>query len=141
MCLLTLNMFILFFFFLFSALRSSPAPSVVVKNKLTTYVSLLVGALVTNVGLLDEVIDGCLIDFSLEKMKNNPLSDFNKFKRLVATLPVPSWKVAIALVQSNQTLNSNFEDFLVAFCYHHSVPPMTCSQAICKLGNLFQGEL
>ena len=61
-----------------------------VKNKLTTYVSLPVGALVTDVGLLDEVIDGCLIDFSLEEMEIKPDSDFNKFKRLVAKLPVAS---------------------------------------------------
>ena len=75
LCLLTLNTFLLFFFFFFSVHRSSPAPSVVVKNKLTTHVSLLVGALITNVSLLDKVIDGCLIDFSLEEMENKPVSD------------------------------------------------------------------
>ena len=111
-------------------LRSSPAPSVVVKNKLTTYASLPVGVLVTNVGLLDEVIDGCLIDFSLEEMENKPVSDFNKFKRLVAKLPVASQKVAITLVQLDPPLKNNFEEFLVAFCRHQLVPPMTCSQAI-----------
>ena len=71
-----------------------------VKNKLTTYESLLVGALVTNVGLLDEVIDGCLFDYSLEEIENKPVSDFNKLKRLepnclllVRKLPLPwsSW--------------------------------------------------
>ena len=36
LCLLTLNTFLLFFFFLFSVCRSSFIPSVVVKNKLTT---------------------------------------------------------------------------------------------------------
>ena len=141
LCLLTLNTLLLFFFFLFSARRSSPAPSVVVKNKLTTYVSLLVGALVTDVGLLDKVIDGCLIDFSLEEMEDRPVPDFNKFKRLVAKLPVASWKVAVALVQSDPSLKNNFEDFLVAFRCHQLVPPMTCSQAIRELGNLYQGEL
>ena len=112
-----------------------------VKTKLTTYVSLSVGALVTNVSLLDEVIDGCLIDFSLEEMEDKPVSDFNKFKRLVAKLPVASRKVAVALVQSDLSLKGNFEDFLVAFHCHQLVPPMTCSQAIRELGNLLQGEL
>ena len=74
-------------------------------------------------------------------MEDKPVSDFNKFKRLVAKLPVASWKVAVALVQSDPSLKVNFEDFLVAFRRHQLVPPMTCSQAICKLGNLSQGEL
>ena len=121
--------------------RSSPAPSVVVKNKLTTYVSLPVGASVTDVGLLDKVIDGCLIDFSLEEMENKPVSDLNMFKRLIAKLPVASQKVAVALVQLDPPLKNNFKDFLVAFCCHQLVPPMTCSQAIQELGNLSQGEL
>ena len=141
LCLLTFNTFFLFFFFLFSAFRSPSAPSVVVKNKLTTYVSLPGGSTVANVGLLDEVIDSCLIDFSLEEMEDKPVSDFNKFKRLVAKLPVASQKVAVARVQSDPSLKVNFEDFLVAFRCHQLVPPMTCSQAIRKLGNLSQGEL
>ena len=91
---------------------------------------LLSGSLVANVGLLDEVIDGCLIDFSLKEMENKPVSEFNKFKRRVANLPVASWKVAVALVQLDPPLKNNFEDFLVAFCCHQLVPPITCSQAI-----------
>ena len=70
------NTFILFFFFQFSALESSPSPSVEVKNKLTTYVFFPGGSLVAKVGFLDKVIDGCLIDFSLEEMENKPVSDF-----------------------------------------------------------------
>ena len=112
-----------------------------VKNKLTTYVSLPVGALVTDVGLLDKVIDGCLIDFSLEEMENKPVSDFNEFKRLIAKLLVASLKVAVALVQSNPSLKSNFEDFLVVFCRHQLLPPTTCSQAIHKLGNFHKENL
>ena len=42
----------------------------VVKNKLTTYVLLTGGSSVANANLLDKVIDGCLIDFSLEEMGN-----------------------------------------------------------------------
>ena len=60
-------------------------------------------------------------------MENKPVSEFNKFKRLVAKLPIASWKVAIALVQLDQPLKINFDDFLVAFCCHQLVPPMTCS--------------
>ena len=110
--------------------RSSPAPSVVVKNKLATYVLIPFGSLVTDISLLDKVIDNCLIDFSPEEMENKPVSDFNKYKRLVAKLPVTSWKVAVALVQPDPPLKNNFEDFLVAFRRHQLVPPMTCSQAI-----------
>ena len=65
---------------------------------LKTYVLLLGGSLVANVGLLDEVIDGFLIGFSLEEMENKPVSDLYMFKRLVAKLPVASQKVAVALV-------------------------------------------
>ena len=101
-----------------------------VKNKPTTYVSLSIGALVTNVNLLDEVINGCLIDFSLEEMENKPVSGLNKFKRLVAKLPVASWKVDVALVQSGPPLKNNFDYILVAFRCHQLVPPMTCSQAV-----------
>ena len=75
------------------------------------------------------------------ELENKPVSDFNKLKRLEAKLPVASLKVAIDLVQSNPSLTSNFEDFFVAFHCHQLVPPMTCSQAIRKLGNLSQGEL
>ena len=97
--------------------------------------------MVADIGLLDKFTNGCLIDFSLEEMEDKPVSKFNKSKRLVAKLPVASWKVAVALVQFTPSLKNIFEDFLVAFCFHQLVPPMTCSQAICKLGNIFQGKL
>ena len=60
---------------------------------------------------------------------------------MVAKLPVASRKMAVALVQLDPSLKGNFEDFLVAFRRHQLVPPMACSQAICELGNLSQGEL
>ena len=62
---------------------------------------LLVGSLVANAGLLEEVIGSCLNDYFLKEIKNKPFSEINKFKRLVAKLPVASQKVAVALVQSN----------------------------------------
>ena len=68
-------------------------------------------------------------------MENKTVSDFLKFKRLVAKLPVASWKVAAALVQLDLPLKNNFKDFLVAFrC--HQLAPMTCSQVNQDLGNL-----
>ena len=61
-----------------------------------------------------KLLTAAILIFSLEEMENKLVSDLYKFKRLVAKLPVASQKVAVALVQSNPSLKSNFEDFLVA---------------------------
>ena len=69
-------------------------------------------------------------------MEDKPVPNFNMFKHLIAKLPFASWKVAVALVQSDPPSKINFEDFLVAFFCHQLLPLMTYSQAIWNLGNL-----
>ena len=98
-------------------------------------------SLVADVSLLDKVIEVCLTNFFLKEMEDKPVSNFKKLKHLVAKLRNASFKLALAFVQSDPFLKNNFGGFLIAFCCHQLVPNMVCSQAICKLGNLIQGEL
>lgn len=74
-------------------------------------------------------------------MENKPVSDLNKFKRLVAKFFVASYLVAIALIQSELSLKIKFEDFLVVLYCHQFLPLINCYHGICKLENLSQGKI
>ena len=125
-----------------SWLRSPSSPpsnnnSVSINNCITTLPVLPS----SNKNKVEEIINNCLVDFSLEEIYGKPLDDQEKFRRLLKVLPLAHRQTALELLLQNSALKTNFPLFLKEFKQNNSVPPMTQAQAIKALGNLSQEDL
>lgn len=69
------------------------------------------------------------------------MGEMEKFKYLASKLPLGAWKEAIELVTLQTELRNDFGKFVICFQKNCFKTPMSCAQAIRKLGNLSQGEL
>ena len=69
----------------------------------------------SNKNKVEEIINNCLVDFSLEEIYGKPLDDQEKFRRLLKVLPSSHRQAALELLLQNSALKTNFTLFLKEF--------------------------